>query len=257
MKAVIPFYKKRGETPKEALTRLSKEEPRYRDEALSYAGRLDPLAEGLLLILVGDANKEREKHLRLPKKYHLEILFGWSTDTYDIAGRLTDTSESRVPMLMLMKEIGKLVGVSTKNYPPFSSKPVKGRPLFMWAREGRLNEITIPTHTVEINKIQLTKAYSISGMELDVLIHESLSLLTGDFRQEEIRACWEENLKGIHNKEFDVVALNVSCGSGAYMRQLAHELGQHLCIPALALSIMRTEVGPYTLADAKPISAKA
>src|SRR3989344_5921655 len=79
MKDVIPYYKNRGETPKEALERLRIERPKLQNETLSYAGRLDPLAEGGLLILVGEANKEREQYLHLSKKYTVEILFGWST----------------------------------------------------------------------------------------------------------------------------------------------------------------------------------
>lgn len=249
MKDVIPYYKKRGETPKEALQRLRKECPVLKDEALSYAGRLDPLAEGLLVVLVGEANKEREKYLGLPKTYQLEVLFGWSTDSYDIAGKLTDAKDARVNPLQLTKALGELEGRREEPYPPYSSKPVNGKPLFEWAREGRLDEIDIPTHMVNIKKIQLLKTRTITGDDLYKYVAKSLGLLTGDFRQDEIWSCWEQNLKGTYNKEYDIAVLDVHCGSGAYMRQLAHELGEHVSVPALALSIQRTEVGEYTISQ--------
>ena len=67
MDSVLTVYKKRGETPLQALNRLRKEAPKLENEILSYAGRLDPLAEGLMLVLIGEANKKREKYLNLDK----------------------------------------------------------------------------------------------------------------------------------------------------------------------------------------------
>lgn len=247
MKDVIPYYKNRGETPKEALERLRIERPKLQNETLSYAGRLDPLAEGVLLILVGEANKEREQYLHLSKKYTVEILFGWSTDTYDVAGKLCEVSEKHINPLPLMEALHSFEGVHEKEYPPFSSKPVEGHPLFWWAQRGRLSEITIPKHTIEIQKVLLLKTKSITGDELSKFVHKSLGLLTGDFRQDEIWACWEENLKATYNKEYSVVVIEVMCGSGAYMRQLAKELGEKLGVPALALSITRTKIGEFSI----------
>jgi len=249
MKAVLPFHKRRGETPKEALERLVDERPELKGETLSYAGRLDPLAEGLLLVLVGDANKEREKYLSLTKKYIFEVLFGWSTDTYDIAGILEKTSDKRVDTLMLMEGVAQFEGEHVKEYPPFSSKPVGGKPLFWWAKEGRLSEITIPTRKVEITSAQLLKKKTISGDELYNLVHKSIGSLTGDFRQDRILSCWEANMRNTYNKEYDVAVIEVECGSGTYMRSLASELGEYVGVPALALKITRTEVGEYCLSD--------
>ena len=58
----IVIYKKVGETPLEALDRLRKIKPEYREETLSYAGRLDPVAEGVMLVLVGEECKNKEKY---------------------------------------------------------------------------------------------------------------------------------------------------------------------------------------------------
>jgi len=247
MKDIIPYYKKRGETPKAALLRLRSERPALKDETLSYAGRLDPLAEGLLLVLVGEANQEREKYLGLPKIYQVEVLFGWSTDTYDIAGKLTDASPSRIQPLRLIEVVKELEGEREEPYPPYASKPVDGKPLFMWAREGKLDEITIPTHTVTNKKVALQKTKTTSNDALYAYVEHSLELVQGDFRQDEIWGCWEDNLKRMYGHTYDIVVLEVECESGAYMRSLAHMLGEKLGIPALALSIKRTKVGEFSL----------
>jgi tRNA pseudouridine55 synthase len=246
---VVPYYKRIGETPKEAIARLRQAKPDLATETLSYAGRLDPLADGLLLVLVGDANQERESYLALEKAYRFTVLFGFSTDTYDIAGRLAEMSNKRVDTMALIKAVTALPGQWEEPYPPFSSKPVLGRPLFAWAREGRLDEITIPRHRVEVKKASLLRIGAIAGSELDALVRDRISALSGDFRQREILACWERNLEGAYAREYDTVDIEITCASGTYVRTIAHGLGISLAVPALALSITRTAVGPYELRD--------
>jgi len=69
MKKVLTVYKNIGETPLECLERIRSERQELVKERLSYAGRLDPMAEGVMLILVGDENKEREKYLGLDDSF--------------------------------------------------------------------------------------------------------------------------------------------------------------------------------------------
>ena len=79
--AVVNLYKNLGETPRERLERLRLQKPHYAHEVLSYAGRLDPMAEGVMLCLVGSANHRREEYLNKGKEYILDVLFGFATDT--------------------------------------------------------------------------------------------------------------------------------------------------------------------------------
>jgi tRNA U55 pseudouridine synthase TruB len=53
----------------------------------TYAGRLDPLASGKVLILYGDAVHEKEKYLTLEKIYTVQFIIGIETDSYDILGK--------------------------------------------------------------------------------------------------------------------------------------------------------------------------
>ena len=53
---------------------------------MTYAGRLDPMASGLLIVLAGEETKNKEKYLNLDKEYLFEVLFGFKTVTYDFLG---------------------------------------------------------------------------------------------------------------------------------------------------------------------------
>jgi len=73
---------------------------------MTYAGRLDPLAEGLLLVLTGEECKNKEKYLGLDKEYEVDVLFGFATDTYDILGKVLSAknySKSEIPNENLLK----------------------------------------------------------------------------------------------------------------------------------------------------------
>jgi tRNA pseudouridine55 synthase len=154
MKDVLNLYKARGETPLQRIERFRKEHKEYKNVPLSYAGRLDPMAEGVLLVLAGDANKKRAEYLGLEKEYTFDVLFGFATDTYDILGVLSDAvtraSHKFIKAPLLMEYIAQLSGTQTQKYPPFSSKPLEGVPLFVKARKGEINQFELPEHQIEI-----------------------------------------------------------------------------------------------------------
>lgn len=244
---VLNLYKQMGETPRECLDRLRVKRPEYAHEVLSYAGRLDPMAEGVLLCLVGSANKQRDTYLDMSKEYILDVLFGFSTDTYDILGRIMDhadpTTLRRSDMVQTLKEFR---GNYSQEYPPFSSKTVEGKSLFAWARSGALSSLVLPRRVVTVYDIELQNAYKIKEPTLLSYIETNINKIKGDFRQEEILRTWERMLKPGGAREFPCATIRISCSSGTYARSLANELGKILGVPALALHILRTRVGEYT-----------
>ncbi|HVZ76324.1 MAG TPA: hypothetical protein VG934_03610 [Candidatus Paceibacterota bacterium] len=247
---VVNLYKRLGETPRERLERLRAEESHYAHEALSYAGRLDPMAEGVLLCLVGSANKRREQYLDLSKEYVLDILFAFSTDTYDVLGRVMDTGEAgRVRPGAIRKGLNEFRGHVSQEYPPFSSKTVAGKSLFEWARGNALGSLVMPERSVLIYDIELEGMYKVSEPELLSYIEEGVGKVQGDFRQEEIMRLWKQHLKAKGKREFPAATVRVSCSSGTYMRSIAHAIGKELGVPALALHILRTQVGDYRVED--------
>ncbi len=269
---VIKVYKKGGETPLDCIDNLKKERPELGLLPITYAGRLDPLAEGLLLLLIGEECKKKDEYINLSKEYEVEVLFGFETDTYDVMGKVM-TEEATSGKLfekysvLLTEVFGKLgqtvpnsfpnfaskiqdiipqfIGKIKQSYPPYSSRPVKGKPLFMWAREGKLDEIEIPAHNVFIENIEIAGNREILGKELLEEIKEKLANVKGDFRQEEIIDIWENELRNKEDEKYPVIKLRISCGSGVYVRVIAQEIGEKLGLPSLALKIVRTKVGEY------------
>jgi tRNA pseudouridine55 synthase len=239
----IKLYKEKGETPLQRLERFRDEYPEYGEAKLSYAGRLDPMAEGVLFVLVGDENKDREKHLKYSKEYTFEILFGFKTDSYDLLGFLEDKYRPCAYDGEKIKEIiEKFKGDIVQKYPPFSSKTVKGKPLFEWAKKGKLGSIKIPTHKVTIYDIKLLGLRKISKEELRKYIIESVMRVKGDFRQKEILDKWGHELNSLDNEELLIAKANIFCSSGTYVRAIAHDIGEKLGCGALAYSIKREDV---------------
>ncbi len=248
---VLNLYKQVGETPRERLERLRVQKPYYTHEVLSYAGRLDPMAEGVLLCLVGSANKRRETYLDMSKEYVLDVLFGFSTDTYDILGRVMDSGgASGVTPAQIKKALNEFRGTVPMEYPPFSSKTVEGKPLFEWARAlsgqgGALSALVLPRRTVIVYDIACTGFYKVEESDLIAYIEEKVGKVQGDFRQEEVLRLWKRMLKASGGREFPAATIKISCSSGTYARSIANGLGKELGVPALALHILRTKVGEY------------
>jgi len=246
---VIKVYKKAGETPLDCIDNIKKERPELGLLPMTYAGRLDPLAEGVLLLLVGEECKKKDEYLNLPKEYEVDILFGFTTDTYDVLGKITASGEKIESdvVTQIQRALPEFIGKIKQKYPPYSSRPVNGKPLFLWAREGKLDEIEIPEHNIQIDNIEIISSYEISGDDLLEDIKEKINKVKGDFRQIEILNIWEKELINKKEEKYPVIKLRISCGSGAYMRSIANDIGEKLGTGALAFKIVRTKVGEYSI----------
>lgn len=244
---VVTLFKKIGQTPLDVINILKQTRPEFRDQKIAYAGRLDPMAEGLLIILVGDACKNRKFYERLPKTYEFEVLFGIETDTYDILGKIVSQTELNLSKSGIIQNISHFLGKHEQPYPPFSSPRVNGRPLFYWAREGKLNSIKIPKKNIKIYSFELNNLKKVSKVKLKDTILKKLSKVTGDFRQGEIIKAWKKYFEETNQTKFQIASFTIKCSSGTYVRSIAHELGKKLESDALALSIKRTKIGDYSL----------
>jgi len=249
---IIQLYKNRGETPLECLERFKIENPEYKNDKMTYAGRLDPLAEGLLLVLIGEECKNKEKYLGLDKEYEVDVLFGFATDTYDLLGKVTEIAEispSRICEDGISAEIllQSFVGKFTQKYPAYSSKTIKGQTMFSLSKSGKLNDEEIPKKDVEIKNIEYLAQKTISKIDLEKYIKESIALVKGDFRQNEIQKEWDSVMARSNLDVFNIISMRVNCTSGTYMRTLANYIGEKISISALALNIKRTKVGEYKI----------
>ncbi|NBD73852.1 hypothetical protein GVX82_02310 [Patescibacteria group bacterium] len=253
MSRIINIHKEEGETPLEAIQRFEAEHPEEAGKGWSYLGRLDPLASGVLLLAERPGERERAWYDTLDKTYEVTVLFGVATDTYDLLGHITECSGrdtlALLPAANVFAEVSALVGTREQPYPPYSSKPVDGKPLFQWAREGTLDDIQIPTKEITIHEALCSKIGAIQGDALLASVRERIARVSGDFRQEQTLAVWERELGSLYDVTFPTVSLTLRVSSGTYVRAIAHEFGGAFSLPSLALTIKRTEVGSYTVRE--------
>jgi len=253
---IYTINKRVGETPLQAIEKSREERGIPANVKMAYAGRLDPMAEGKLLVLVGDSCKKIKKYWNLDKEYRVSVVLGLASDSHDVLGKLSYTNES--PEVFeedkLRNVAQQFIGVYSWPYPTISSKPVNGKPLFQWFLEGRLEEIDIPNSTGEIFEIEFKRMRSITPEELKTRTLEkihSLSIVTEkskrlgrDFRRHEVIDSWNTWYQTSATK-LQVIDIVCTASAGTYMRTLADEIGKKLGTGGLALEIHRTEIGRY------------
>jgi tRNA pseudouridine(55) synthase len=257
---MIEFYKQRGETPLQALDRLRIDQPELTEEILSYAGRLDPMAEGILPILVGrEENVLRQEFLHKDKEYRAQFMLGISTDTGDVLGVIQKTNFKHIDTECIKKACEDLIQITKQTYPWYSSKPVNGISLFEHARNGNLH-IERPTKEMKIYSVDTIECKKINSKELIEEIILDIKKVKGDFRQEEIvkgwnKVCHPELVSGSRNSlrkipkqvrddtSVQLISCTLKVSSGTYIRGLCEVLEEKLGVPALLYKLIRTKIG--------------
>jgi len=103
---------------------------------VGHLGTLDPVATGVLPLLLGRATRLAQFFSTSEKKYDAVIRFGWATDTYDCQGaRVSDVVEPCFTAPELEKVLASFRGKITQAPPPFSAKKVGGTPAYKLARK--------------------------------------------------------------------------------------------------------------------------
>ena len=249
--------KKEGETPLECLESFRIKKKIGRDVPMTYAGRLDPMASGLMIILAGEECKNKDKYLQLDKEYEFEVLFGFATDTYDILGKIDPLPASPLPRGRWLKagggELEKLIkknlkffkGKIMQKYPMYSSKTVAGKQLHEYARNGE--EVEAPEHEVNVKSLKFLKIRKINAQTLLKNIEKRISKVNikNDFRQKEILKIWQTCVRQDLTQSYLIGSFSARVSSGTYIRTISNDLGEKIGIPALAYSIKRTKVGKF------------
>lgn len=171
---------------------------------VGHAGTLDPAADGVLPICLGQATRLAENLVDAPKAYRARIHLGVATDTYDTEGTVTDRVDpSGVTEEDIRTALPLYTGRIQQLPPMYSALKHQGVPLYRLARAGQTVERA--PRTVTIYRLEL--------------VEYAPPLLT----------------------------VELECGRGAYVRTLAHDLGQHLGCGAHLAALTRTKSGPFLL----------
>lgn len=190
---------------------------------VGHAGTLDPLAEGVLIILTDQDTKKQQDFMQLEKEYRAEIGFGATSPTYDLEGSLSFNPLSSVTELKQQVEnaLPFFVGEIEQTVPPYSAKKIDGKRMYKLSRKGKLNLDKLPTKKVTVKNIQVNS--------LD-----------------------EKPVSG-HN--LLVLDCTITCSSGTYIRSIAYDLGEKLGVGGVLLHLVRTRIGDFKIEDARTIES--
>jgi tRNA pseudouridine55 synthase len=205
--SIIPVYKPEGLTSYRVVNQFKQ---KYPGQKIGHGGTLDPLAEGVLLILLGKATKQFESIRKLDKEYDMTMQLGWQTDTGDREGKIiAKLSNCQIDKLKINTEkiekvLQGFVGEYEQEVPFFSAVKYRGKPLYAYARQNK--KVPLPKKTIKIKEITLL--------------------------------LWDEHKKQLRIK--------VVCSGGTYLRSLAVDIGKKLNIPAVVIKLIRTRIGQYS-----------
>ena len=191
---------------------------------VGHTGTLDPLATGLLVLLVGHATRLSQFLVGDSKEYLADIRLGISTPTYDAAS-LDETAvrcpmtDGRCPMNMALEAaLDQFRGSFLQTPPPFSAKKIEGKRAYQMARNDE---------NVVLEPVQVTVR------ELEVLHPSDI-----------------DHRSSVIESDATLVRVRVAASSGFYVRSLAHDLGQVLGCGAHLEALRRTRVGRFRIDEA-------
>ncbi len=182
--------------------------PRFK---CGHAGTLDPMATGLLVVLVGKASRLSHFLLGLDKTYAATVRFGTATDTLDADGQVVNTGPVPDDAALLAGALPCFLGDISQVPPLISALKRNGQPLYKLVRAG--HDVAEPeARPVTIQRLELTATrWDAPAPEADLII---------------------------------------ACSSGTYIRSLARDLAAEIGCPGHLRQLRRLEVGPFAVSTA-------
>ncbi|MDK2970376.1 MAG: tRNA pseudouridine55 synthase [Candidatus Sumerlaeota bacterium] len=148
---VVPVDKPEGMTSQDVVNVVRRVAGTRR---IGHTGTLDPLATGLLLVLVGEATKLSEYMIGFDKEYVGTMRLGVQSDTHDAQGEIIDGPGQPLPDLQALKRLAEpLTGEISQVPPAFSAVKVKGRKLYEYARKGE--SVKVEARTVRVDAFDI------------------------------------------------------------------------------------------------------
>ncbi|MDD3420059.1 MAG: tRNA pseudouridine(55) synthase TruB [Candidatus Gastranaerophilales bacterium] len=146
---ILNINKPKGITSFDVVARLRKI---LNIKKIGHTGTLDPLAQGVLPICVGDATRIIE-YLPSGKSYRATARLGFETNTYDLEGEITRQTKVNVTKEQVAQALSGFFGEIEQTPPIFSAIKIKGKKLYEYARKNE--EIEVPKRKVTVSKIEL------------------------------------------------------------------------------------------------------
>ncbi len=181
------------------------------EKSIGHLGTLDPMATGVLPLLLGKYTRLAQYFSSSEKTYAGAIRLGFATDTYDAEGVGSGPDCwpevcAAVTLEQLRLAAARFHGAMDQMPPNYSAKKIAGTPAYKLAREGK--PVELKTAKVRIDHFEIT---ALAGAE---------------------------------------AAFEISISAGGYVRSVAHELGQDLGCGAHLSALRRTQAGVFTIDEA-------
>ena len=179
------------------------------NEKVGHTGTLDPLAEGVLPLLIGKGTLCSKYLMDHDKKYIATIKLGIKTDTADLEGKIIEKIEKVEDFEETkIKDILKsFIGIQEQLPPIYSAIRVNGKKLYEYARNNE--KVEIKPRQINIYDINLLK----------------------------------------YDKKQDEITFEVYCGKGTYIRSLCEDIAKRLGTIGCMIKLKRIEVGEFNIKD--------
>jgi tRNA pseudouridine55 synthase len=185
---------------------------------VGHTGTLDPLATGVLPLVIGRATRLAQFLTASDKSYDATIAFGRTTDTYDAKGLEIGVCDRRPTREALDAALSRFRGTFEQVPPAYSAKNIDGERSYELARKSvRRGGTSVPPDR--------PKPVTVTAHQLE-----------------------------LHSFTGDLATLTMTVSAGFYVRSLAHDLGEVLGCGAVLMALRRTRSGEFGLASAVPLA---
>ena len=206
MDGIIVVNKNKGCTSHDIVYKVKK----IFNEKVGHTGTLDPMAEGVLPILIGKGTLVSKYLINHDKKYIVKLQLGIKTDTADSEGEVVKEDDVNLELLNeknIIKILKSFIGKQEQIPPIYSAIKVNGKKLYEYARKGQ--EVELKPRKIEIYDIKLIQ-YSI---------------------------------------EKRLIEFEVFCGKGTYIRSLCEDIANKFETVGYMKELKRIQVGDFKIED--------
>lgn len=219
---ILNVYKPRGWTSNDVVQKIKHS---CGFKKVGHAGTLDPLAEGVLLVLTDVDTKKQSKFMGLDKQYLVRVAFGYTSDSYDLGTQMREDGRqiaSGLTSMDLQSVLLKYIGAIEQQVPAYSAVHVDGNRLYELARTNTVLEKDLPVKKIQFYDIKVTS-----------------------FKNNE--QIFYPELKPHGEIVCTTAEILVNCGKGTYIRSLVRDIGNDLKCGAVAVSLVRQKIGDYSI----------
>jgi tRNA pseudouridine55 synthase len=222
-----------GSTQAVAAVKRNLREAGFGKVKVGHGGTLDPLAEGVLPIALGEATKLCGRMLDSDKTYEFALEFGSETDTLDTEGQVVRTSNRRPPLAAVAAVLEHFTGAIEQVPPAYSALKVDGRRAYDRAREGE--EVDLQPRRVTVHSLEM--AHAGDRPSLRSTFATTAGRPDGYDPQPPLELA-------------DSVTLVANVSKGTYIRSLARDIAHALGTVGHVSFLRRTKAGPFTESQA-------